>query len=106
MFTPYSRCSVSLKYPHRTNERISRIRQLLTRALGEIREQTRLSPAPISPKRRSEESSESESIQEILTNLRRGYLVTKHSEGSTAPHAKFVYLSEDTRYLCWKSLER
>jgi hypothetical protein len=29
--------------------------------------------------------------------------MVKHSEKINDPHDKFVYLSEDERYLCWKS---
>lgn len=42
----------------------------------------------------------------MLANLRRGYLVTKHSVGKGEPRNKFIYLSEDNRSICWKSTER
>jgi len=32
--------------------------------------------------------------------------MVKHSEGTPNPHNKFVYLSEDIKYLCWKSLDK
>lgn len=32
--------------------------------------------------------------------------MVKHSEKIDEPHNKFVYLSEDTRFLCWKSLDK
>ena len=30
----------------------------------------------------------------------------KHSENTSEPHDKFVYLSKDERFLCWKSIDR
>lgn len=104
-----SRTNLAHKLPAKTAERVGKIRDLLSRALGEVHhEQLRLGrTASSSPsKRRSEESSESESIGDVLSNLRRGYLVVKHSEGKGEPHNKFVYLSEDNRSLCWKSTDR
>lgn len=88
---------------------MGKIRDLLSRALGEVHDEhlrLRRSPSNSPSKRKSEESSESESIGEVLSNLKRGYLVVKHSVGNSEPHNKFVYLSEDSRYICWKSMER
>jgi hypothetical protein len=104
-----SRTNLANKLPARTAERVSKIRDLLSRALGEVHDDNlRLKRTPSSSpsKRRSEESSESESIGDVLSNLRRGYLVIKHSVGKAEPHNKFVYLSEDNRCLCWKSTDR
>ena len=83
-----------MRVPPRTQDRICKIRDLLGR-----------SPSR-SPKRRSDESSESESIAEVLSNLKKGYLVVKHSDKISSPHDKFVYLSEDNRFICWKSLDK
>lgn len=30
----------------------------------------------------------------------------KHSENHSVPHNKFVYLSEDQKSICWKSLDK
>ena len=30
----------------------------------------------------------------------------KHPSGGSMPHSKFVYLSEDHRWLCWKSPQK
>ena len=39
----------------------------------------------------------------MLEDLKKGYLVMKHSPNTKQPHLKFVYLSEDSRFLCWKT---
>jgi hypothetical protein len=30
----------------------------------------------------------------------------KHSENTSEPHTKFVYISSDCKDLCWKSLDK
>lgn len=42
----------------------------------------------------------------MLDNLVNGYLVIKHSEATKEPHKKYLYISEDRRFLCWKSLDK
>ncbi len=87
------------------NLKVQRIQQILSRAMVEVRRCSSGQPSPKSSvvKRRSDESSECESIAEVLNNLRKGYLMIKHSPNTSEPHSKFVYLSEDHKFLCWKS---
>lgn len=104
-----NRTKLAEKLPAKTAERVNKIRDLLSRALGEVHDENirlRRSPSDSPSKRRSEESSESESIGDVLANLRKGYLAVKHSVGKAEPHNKFVYLSEDSRAICWKSTDR
>ena len=68
----------------KSNDRMMRIKDVLTKAMGEVRDMgpssrqdSGNSSGPL--KRRSDESSESESISEVLNHLRKGYLMTKHS---------------------------
>lgn len=42
----------------------------------------------------------------MLENLVKGYLVIKHSESTREPHKKYLYISEDRRFLCWKSVDK
>lgn len=42
----------------------------------------------------------------MLDNLVKGYVVKKHSPSTTVPHDKFMYISPDHRFLCWKSLDK
>ena len=42
----------------------------------------------------------------MLGNLVNGYLIMKHSQGTKIPHQKYLYISEDRKFLCWKSLEK
>lgn len=88
-----------------SNAKIGKIRQLLTLAMDEIKGNNRgCNSASSSPtKRRSDESSESESIAEVLRHMRKGFLFLKHSVNTRDPHPKFVYLSIDNKLLCWKS---
>jgi hypothetical protein len=94
----------------KTVERVNKIKVVLGKALGEVHHiNTKMRTSPSSSplnKRRSDESSESESIHEILTNLKKGYLMKKHNFKNGSPHSKFIYLSQDNRLLCWKSLEK
>lgn len=90
----------------RTNQKVNQIKKLLGQALGEVKNNLKRSPSPTSSKRQSEESSECEEIQEVLANLQKGYLMVKHSLKITQPHDKFIYLSEDHRFLCWKSIDK
>jgi hypothetical protein len=30
----------------------------------------------------------------------------KHSPNTSEPHNKFIYISEDHRFLCWKSTDK
>ena len=46
------------------------------------------------------------SLKEELSCLIRGYIVNKHSKSTSKPNPKFVYISEDLQYLCWKSLHK
>lgn len=52
------------------------------------------------------DSSEFQPIETILLNLKKGYIMTKHSLNTSIPHNKFVYLSEDNKHLCWKSFDK
>jgi hypothetical protein len=85
--------------------KIGRIKQLLTIAIEEMKGSMRTySSTSSSPtKRRSDESSESESVGEVITHMRKGFLFLKHSPNTRDPHPKFVYLSPDNKLLCWKS---
>lgn len=38
--------------------------------------------------------------------MKKGYLFIKHSPNTSEPHPKFIYLSYDNKYLCWKSPEK
>lgn len=42
----------------------------------------------------------------MLNNLTKGYLVVKHSESTYEPHKKYLYISEDRRFLFWKSIDK
>ena len=44
--------------------------------------------------------------QLILEQLKKGYVVKKHSPNTSEPHDKFIYISEDHRFFCWKSLDK
>lgn len=33
-------------------------------------------------------------------------MVIKHSKGTKQPHRKFLYISEDKKFLCWKSIDK
>jgi hypothetical protein len=46
-----------------------------------------------------------ERTETILESLEKGYLMVKHSPNSK-PKEKYVYISSDRRFLCWKSLEK
>ena len=46
------------------------------------------------------------SFKDELLSLIRGYIVNKHSANTSKPAPKFIYLSEDFRHLCWKSLHK
>lgn len=39
----------------------------------------------------------------MLRDLEKGYIVLKHSPNTNEPHNKFIYISADHRFLCWKS---
>jgi hypothetical protein len=45
-------------------------------------------------------------LSDVLNSLTKGYLMLKHSERTQEPHNKFIYLSEDQKFLCWKSLDK
>ena len=47
-----------------------------------------------------------EKMEKMLTNLEKGYVVLKHSNNTPTAHDKFIYVSPDHRFLCWKSLEK
>ena len=40
-----------------------------------------------------------------MKDLKKGYLMTKHSNKSDSK-SKFVYLSMNERFLCWKSVDK
>lgn len=40
-----------------------------------------------------------------MESLEKGYLMIKHSPNSK-PKEKYVYVSGDRRFLCWKSLQK
>lgn len=42
----------------------------------------------------------------MLIQLRKGFLVKKHSPNTDIAHDKFIYVSEDHRFLCWKSVNK
>lgn len=95
----------SKKLPSQTAGRISKIVSLLNQAIDEVHitvKRTSSSPT----KRISDQSSEADTINEVLANLKKGYLMIKHSDNTSSPHDKFVYLSNDDRYLCWKSVNK
>lgn len=106
MFFPNSKASLIRELPVRTADRVSKIRSLMARALGEVYRESQRSPSSSPCKLRSEESSDSESIGEILERLRKGYLMVKLSARGSSSCSKFVYLSEDNLRLCWKSVEK
>ncbi len=39
----------------------------------------------------------------MLESLIKGYVMVKHSNNSK-PKTKYVYVSQDKKFLCWKSL--
>lgn len=45
-------------------------------------------------------------VEMMLDNLTRGYMVKKHSPSTLTPHDKFLYISPDRRFLCWKSFDK
>ncbi len=49
---------------------------------------------------------EQQKIEDALTNLVKGYLIKKHSQSTKEPHSKYLYISEDYRFLCWKSVDK
>lgn len=85
---------------------VCRIKTLLYKTLTSVKtdRQRKEDPAE-SPTRKSKDSNtEPETIEEILENLRKGYIMLKHSPKTPEPHSKFVYLSQDNKHLCWKSV--
>ncbi len=56
-------------------------------------------------KRISDESSKAEEVEEVINDLKKGYIMTKHSN-NTYPKTKFIYLSMNERFLCWKSVDK
>lgn len=42
----------------------------------------------------------------MLINLSKGYFVKKHSPSTSSYHNKYLYISEDHRFLCWKSIDK
>lgn len=45
-------------------------------------------------------------FEEKYNCLLRGYLVKKHSKSQSKSKHKFLYISEDLKRLCWKSLDK
>ena len=41
----------------------------------------------------------------MIKDLKKGYIMTKHSDNAE-PKTKFVYLSMNERFLCWKSVDK
>lgn len=47
-----------------------------------------------------------EKMEAMLLELEKGYVAIKHSPNTSEPHAKYVYISSDRKFLCWKSLDK
>ncbi len=45
-------------------------------------------------------------MEAMLLELEKGYVAIKHSPNTSEPHAKYVYISSDRKFLCWKSLDK
>lgn len=90
------------------NVKVRKIKSLLSQTLASVKSgNDSIFENQDSPLRKSKDSStEVEGIEEILSKLQQGYLMVKHSRNTNEPHNKFVYLSQDNRNLCWKSMDK
>lgn len=86
-------------------KKIGNIKSILSRTLVDIKSSSLSNPeSPL--KKRKESILEADNIEQTVASLQKGYLMVKYSRNTIEPHNKFVYLSNDRRDLCWKSLDR
>jgi hypothetical protein len=74
---------------------VCKIKTLLYNTLTSVRQDHRSNNTnPASPTRKSKDSNtEPETIEEVLDNLKKGYIMLKHSPKTPDPHSKFVKIS-------------
>jgi len=100
--------SVSISQKERKiYQNLANIKSLLSRALQDSGRdsQKELNTSSTLTKHKSEETIDAEEETEVIANLKKGYIMTKHSENSKSK-TKFVYLSLNEKYLCWKSVDK
>jgi hypothetical protein len=60
--------------------------------------------SPVLKQRMSSNAQKGQS-ESYYESLEKGYVMVKHSLNSK-PKEKYIYISSDRRYLCWKSLDK